>query len=577
MKDTNILIKQFPDIKPEDITPDTLRSLSANSLPMWCLANGVKVDGHPIDFENHRYLLPLYMDNTNHIALLKAAQIGASIWMLLRTLWFLEQNQGRKAIIYMPTMESAANLSADRLEPIINSCPSVRDLYDAGSKQSLRKIGESSLYVSYLGGTASKDSIPADMLCFDEVRLVEPKDIDQALERIAHSTFKHKIFASTCGREGTTIEARYQRGKQYVWHAKCKCGGVDLARTFPDCVVDDKTRGKLYLRCPKCKSVINDPQNGRYIAMNPTADFNSYHTSQLNSKYISLKEIWDMYKNTTNISEFHQAKLGLSYTDETSRVVTMDQLNACVNPDIKWPGGSKTRCAMGVDVGANYLAVVIGDIHPDGNKKRIRHVEFIERYNPRYYDVHGKPQSPWVRLHELMKAFNVQLAVVDAMPEATASLQFAQTYPGRVFLAFFQQSQRDVVVWGDRVRAREGVRKAGPMFKFKYHVMLNRYSSILAMLTDWASGSVEIPDPQHLIQECRDESTGILQPEAIGLRLFKHLASQIKVFKETNGDTGEGVWSFTYVGGQDPHLGFANCYMNVALERLRRQVTFVFA
>src|SRR5690242_10070710 len=117
MNDPNILIKS-PTWKPEDVTIDTLHKLSENSLPIWCLTNKVQVDHKLIDFNKHRYALPWYLCNDEEVALVKASQIGASIWAFLRLLWFLEQNQGTKAALYLPNESVALSMSQDRLEPL---------------------------------------------------------------------------------------------------------------------------------------------------------------------------------------------------------------------------------------------------------------------------------------------------------------------------------------------------------------------------------------------------------------------------------------------------------------------------
>ena len=81
-------------IKPEDVTMDDLRYMSKDSFPLWCLANGAEVDNNPVEFENHRYLLPVYADQSDEVVLAKAAQLGATVWMMLRILWWLHAHQG---------------------------------------------------------------------------------------------------------------------------------------------------------------------------------------------------------------------------------------------------------------------------------------------------------------------------------------------------------------------------------------------------------------------------------------------------------------------------------------------------
>lgn len=572
-------------IKPEDFTVEDIRSLGKDDFLAWALSSGVKVDSNTLEFDNHRYLIPIYADHSTHIVWQKAAQLGATIYMLLRVLWWLEHHQGRKAGLYFPTSEGVQNLSSDRLVPIINSAPSIAKIYNADSKQNLRRIGESSFYLYHLGGVASKDSVPLDFVAFDEVRLSNPKDIDQALHRISHSPYKYKVFMSTAGLPGLDIAQRYERGRQLVWRSSCGCTeGCDLASSFPQCMITDDPRrpNDVYLRCPDCGWEIKDPQNGRYVPENPGADFNSYRVSQLVSKFRTPKEIWQEYLDTTNMEEFYNAALGLPYLDEANQGVSLSHLKTCINPSIRWmkdeskESRKETRTAMGIDQGGAYLMAVILDINPDGTKKRVRHVEIVEQNNPRYYDEDGKQQSPFVRAHELMEEFNVGLCVVDMMPNFNDALKFAQAFPGRVYLGHYQRDGKDVVRWADRVKANMTIAKAGPMLKFKYVAQLGRYPAISFALGEWAENNVEIPPLDGLVQMCRSEiEKGRLMAESPGERLLNHLARAIKRWKETDAETGSGRWEWRYAGG-DPHLLHAFSYANVALERLRRKTKVSF-
>jgi hypothetical protein len=364
-----------------------------------------------------------------------------------------------------------------------------------------------------------------------------------------------------------------------MWMAKCGCpDGVNLARTFPDCVIPDDPRrpGEVYLRCPKCKYEIKNPQNGRYESHNPGADYNSYHVSQLVSQFITPKEIWDFWKRTTNRAEFYNAKLGLPYVDAENMGITMDQLKAAVNQDLSWAEANKpeTKCAMGVDQGAGYLYVTVSDMKE--GKKRVRHLEIIEQHNPDYRDADGAIVSPFNRLAELMKEYNVGLAVVDYMPNTNDALQFARQFPGRVFLAHYSRDAKEVVQWNDRKRYKETIRKAGPFLKFKHTAQIGRFASLDYMFGELKSGAYVIPDPERLRQMAYDEKTNQLVPMAPANRLFDHLTRLVKNWQETNEETGDGKWRWVYAGG-DPHFAHALNYSNVALERLKRQTIFTFA
>jgi hypothetical protein len=208
-----------PNIKPEDIKLEDLSAMSKDSFPMWALSSGVQMDNNYIDFNHHRYLLPIYADQRDFIVWQKAAQLGATSYMLLRAIWWLLQNQGRKAGLYFPTKDGVELLSQDRVDPLLRSVPDVWKLVQESEKQSsrmaLKHIGKSSFYLLHLGGSASKDSTPLDFITFDEVRLCDPQDIDQALERISHSPYKVKVMMSTCHAGDTTVYVR-DRATQLV-------------------------------------------------------------------------------------------------------------------------------------------------------------------------------------------------------------------------------------------------------------------------------------------------------------------------------------------------------------------------
>lgn len=546
---------------------------------MWALTSGVRIDHRPVDFERHRYLLAWYLENGQTAAFIKAAQVGASMYSLLYILWWLKSHQGTKGIFYLPNRDLAENMSKDRLNPIIESCPDIHSITANDGKLGLRHIGTSSLYISYLGGNATKDSIAADLLIYDELRLCDPKDVDQALERISHSEHKVVRYLSTCGLQNSDIHARFLEGTQHSFHSACGCpDGVNLALAFPDCVVaDDPKHPEPYLRCPKCKWKINHPQNGRYVPYNDGADYNSYHVSQLISDYITTKEIWTAYKRTTNMEEFFNAKLGIPYVDISNRGVSYAEVLGCVNRDVLWrePNSRKEKgyTAMGVDQGAGYCVATIADNY--GGKKRLRHVEIIEQQNPIYQE-NGVVVSPFNRLYELMKEYNVRICVVDGMPNFNDALSFAQAHPGRVWIAgYTDQEGAEVVHWTDK-RYKQSVAKAGPMFRFKYSVQIARYQALSVLFAAWVAHEWVVPAPEHLVQAFRDRKTGILRPQSPAEVLMEELPKYIRRYRITDEETGKGRYEWAKPAGSYDHLTHALVYTTVALERLKKQPSFSF-
>lgn len=580
-------IQGIRPLDPNDLlskaTPEQLSFLMHSSFALWAQYSGVEVDQRTFNFDDHRYLLPIYLDNCKEIVWMKAAQMGATIYEVLRLLWFCRYNTV-KAALYFPTADGVNKLSKDRLGPLIRSndqlANAVKNTDDAlGLKQIDNLYGKkSSLYMLYLGGTASKDSVPLDVVAFDEVRLVLSDDIDQALERISHSTFKYKMFVSTAGLPRMDIDKRFQMGTQMTWHIRCNCkpDGFVPSECFPDCVVD--TGKEVYLRCPKCKMRINDPQNGNYIPHNPGADYSSYHISQFISRFITPKEIWQHYNRATNKKEFYNAKLGKPYVDIENMPITDDVLENCVNPELRWLVNAdrkmKRNCAMGVDQHGGNCYVVIAKRGNSGIKQLV-HLELIETNNPRYWEA-GKPVTPFKRLYELMKEFDVGICVIDAMPNYNEAFEFAHSFPARVFLAWYgMDTQKDVVTWQDRIKYKESIKRGSKGIKLKWQCTLNRYTSLDTALQQFVDRDIEMPHPDALVQVVSNKEGKFEAENICRTRYWLHLRSLVRQKNIIDEQTGRFKMEWVYLG-RDPHFAHATNYMNIAMERLKRQAIFVF-
>ena len=567
---------QFGNVSLTDIAPAQLHALQRDNFALWATTMGIEVDHRPFNFSEHKYLLPMYMDMSKEIVLMKSAQMGATIWMLLRLIWFALNNPV-KACLFFPTQDGVSKLSKDRLAPLIHSNSVLRSAVADTDTIGYKKIGEkSSLYLQHMGGEATKDSTPFDMICFDEVRLLNAADIDQARERLSHSIYKYVMQVSTAGMPGADIHRAFLQGTQNYWHIKCNCSdGFIPSENWPDCAA--VTEKEVYLQCPRCHKKITDAQDGQFIAHNPRAEFPSYHISQFLSRFISIKEIWSAWQRTQNLKEFYNAKLGKPYIDEENQPITDDDLAACENPELSWGkskpavAGAKIQRAMGVDQmsGVNY--VVIAERH--ATKKRIIHYEIIDDRNQLFMEA-GNRITPFKRVYKLMKDFDIDLCLVDAMPNINEAITLGRAFPKRVFVAYYIDGQRDMVQWDDRPKEKLKTRRGGPGIKFKYVGLLSRYLTIDYALAEIASRNVEWAPPERLVQVCRSLTTGLYEPLHIfRTHFYSHLKSIVRQKTMINEETGKFRMDWVNLG-LDPHSAHAWNLCNVALERLRRQPIF---
>jgi len=423
--------------------------------------------------------------------------------------------------------------------------------------------------MSYLGGTASKDSTPLDAIAFDEVRLSELSDIFQAYERISASRVKIKIGVSTAGLPKSDIHRMWLTTDQKMWHSRCNCKeGVELSSLFPDCVAEH-TRGpragQTYLYCPKCKKEIHDPQDGYYIPHNPGQGLASgYHVSQLISRLISLQEIMSMFRTTKNLAEFYKAKLGRPYVDADAQPINDEILDRCINPTASW-GSPRHGTCMGIDQmrGVNYVVIA----KRFGRERRIIHFEIVEG------------ADPFERCSELMKEYGVVCCVCDAMPNANEALRFARKWdePGRrVWLAFWGNS-RNLVTWSDQRTTPKRSSRVSADIDHRWTLFMDKYQAIDHALTLFQTGDASFPNPDELVQAVRarpDERVGPPEP----MRIFRdfamlHFKSVVREQVPVDEMIGKYRHQWRYLG-IDPHTLDAWTYCVMAMERVKQTFEF---
>lgn len=539
-----------------------------HSLPLWAKYTKVAIDGFPFGFKEHAYLFDIFNDNSEQIILMKAAQLGATIWMVLRAIHqAIYPNAWRFGIpikigFYFPEREGLNMMVKGRVEKIMEQSPELRK-YSKEKSRSWKPFDRSSLYFFYMGGTSTKDSTPLMSIFFDEVRLMASEDIDQAKERVSHSPIKYIQLVSTAGLPQKDIHHFFLNSDQ-KWFTticdRCNCEQI-LPQEFPNCIAEHQygpRSGQVYYICKKCREKIRDTQHGIYIPHgDPYHEASGYQVSQLISHRISAKEILTFFQNTTNIKEFYNAKLGMPYVDEENRPVTEDMLDDNINPLAEWGTVPGEETFMGVDQmsSQNYVFILTKSII--GKKRRIIWFEIID------------DRDPFKRTAELMREYDVKVCVCDSEPNANDALRFAKEFGNRVFLAKYGHYD-DIARWKDSWKPAAGQRKAEEDTYHKYKVFLDKFKSQERTLLQIKNGMVEWPDPDKRIQEAypikggRRERMPIMKTHAYPM-FSSAVKEQVAIDKEGH----DYRWKWVYTSQIDPHALDALDYALRASERKR--------
>ncbi len=537
----------------------------------WVVRNDFRIEGKSFQWSHHRYLRALYEDEAREQVIMKGAQVGATIYLLLRLLWWVCANDAIKAALYLPGIELVHRLSKDRLAKLIAQNAALRARLTGNDTLALKQFGSSTLLLLYVGGRSTKDSTPLDVLAADEVRLIESADLNQIEERLSHSTHKVKYWASTCGPPNSDIHARFLRSDQHHFHTRCGCpDGVVLSEVFPECLA--VRADEVYLRCPRCGYRIRDPQNGRFLPHNPSSPVRGYHIPQLLSPYMSPREIWDAYQTTDNLQEFYNAKLGVPFLDPRSVGVLPEEVDACLADGIAWnvpgkrDGAIEGRICMGIDQMAGFNYVVT--LQQTGTHRRLVRLEVVEA------------DDPFRRCYDLIERDRVDICVVDALPNFNQAAELARAFPRKVFLCWWVANAKELVVWSDRKKHSISFKRTSAQARIPWWTVVNKYSAIELALRQLQSRRIQIPRPEGHIQVIRD-ARGRVGPVNLYEHFRDHVTSVMRQRREVQSRNDEGKrvhsgdysYEWVYLRG-DPHFLDALTFAVVGAERVSKRMVF---
>lgn len=501
----------------------------------------------PFSFDGHEYLRELYCDPQPIVILEKAAQMGASIVAINRALHFVDTTGGT-VIYFFPTDTDVADFSNTRVKPMIERCEYLSDQCNDINNVHVRQIGMGLLYFRGMFAKGRTKSIPADFTIFDELDEAKPEHKAQALERMSHSAWGWRMELSTPTIPDYGIDIEFAQSDQRYWHVACGCReGVVLEDVFPECIGvrhEGTDREEVFLRCPRCGKIRLNPCEyatvGEYRGWIPKRPENArhargYHLSQLFSTTpaCSPAAIWYKFRHTRDIPEFYNSVLGVPYAGDRMPL-TLDVLAKCHGD---WGlAQTGTRCYIGIDQGAdNYVIVKQRD--PNTGAGKVINAVVVEGPNP------------WPATVEICKLYPDAAIVVDALPEKTQARALCQLFPGRAYMCYYTDTQKDAVVVDDDPNEPD----AGMKVTVHRTETLDR---VIEMLLWTAQGR---PD-------------GIILPNAqlpICKEIKDHLAALAKIRRRrvvniggVQQETGEVEWVYVHI--KPDHFAHALNYATIA-------------
>jgi len=399
--------------------------------------------------EGHEYLREIYEEHVPEERYRKAAQVGISVYHVLKALWLCDQYK-LKVLYYFHTDDAVEEFGADRLDPMIQNTEFLRERVlearETGGayNKGLKNIGKSKIFMRGMMTKGKVKTVDGDYLILDELDEANQENKEFAFDRILHSFLQWSSELSQPSIADYGIDKSFQESDQRFWMLRCPvCGHFNcLEEDFPQNFIrspgkKSKLEGRKYYRgCLKCRAEL-DMAAGEWVPKYPGRDVRGYHLSQL---YTTIKPehvadpadaIMKKYLRARKSSEkknFTISILGYPYGGE-SQPITDRVLDNCEAEYLMSPNAG-VATGMGVDVG-DTLHIVIRGRNNEG-RPRILWMEATE---------------DWGRIGKLAFEFGPPVYVIDAMPYKAKAKDIIlgllkAGLRARGFLQYFKESQK---------------------------------------------------------------------------------------------------------------------------------------
>jgi hypothetical protein len=566
----------------------------------WCVdlgRKGLKVDGKPFKLDDRPAMawiydqIPTTADEAFRyiLVIMKCAQVGFTVMEILAAIYLGIKFGPCTVGMFLPDMNLAGIKSTERFMPIVRSIPDVHALMTQDAADGTgRKAGEgnvtkrrldNALYVfSWTSGRATTESIPMDVLNFDEVQEMTLDQIEKTYERLSASAIRFMLMGSTANWPEADIHHWYLLGDKHQFHTECPTCGTKkpLDEYFPECIKYDTELDRYRYVCPN-GHWIDDSQQGEWIPSNPAAcgpveyhvekkfrklRIRSIHFPQFLSPTIAPDEILTAYNSATDMKNFFNRKLGKPYLDPSQIPVTLEHLAACVAAGkaagVQWKSRAR-ETFMGIDQMGNFNVHVIKERLLDG-RQAVIHVE--ETYS----------DDPFARSSELMDLYGVQCCVVEINPNYNDAKKFANRHPGRVFICdSFGKIAEGMIHWGDAPRLDVSERRTSEEARDRYTLKMDQYKCMQVSMARLTGTTCLFPDPQGLVQTVKEK--GVEKVVPVLPRAFHHFTKTALV-AEKDEETNQYKRVVKKVG-IDPHFSYANMLCDVAWSRAHGTSTFI--
>ena len=411
----------------------------------WIVDNQIKNEkGDPIEFFDHPYQYDIYLDESDNLVVVKAAQVGLSTVEVIRNHYDAKNN--KMDIIYtLPTDADVKVFVGGKVNRIIANNPCMLIVVKDKDNIEHKAIGKSMVYFR---GTWTKKAaimITADRLVHDEKDSSKQDVVADYQARLQHSERKQTHVFSHPSVPNNGVDVEWNLSDKKEWFIQCPHCKKRQHLTWD--IVDSRKMSvnieKRQFICKKCGEELSDDdrRDGKWVkkTLQPMK-WSGYHVSLLMSTRHTAGDIVDKYNDILDgkqtMDYFYNKVLGLPYAGGGNSV-TKDMILGRVTSEKNLYQG---RMVIGVDTGVKLRYVY-------GNKQGLLGYGECDDYMPD--DVNHLALNE--TLEYFLKKFDNSIMVIDQGGDIIGSRKLRQKYPGRVFLCHYARDRKTMQLmrWGE--------------------------------------------------------------------------------------------------------------------------------
>lgn len=262
-------------------------------LPNW-ICRHTKLRGKNFSFKDHEFQLEIARDQSQEIDVQKCSQVGMTELVIRLLLALLVVSQQKTGIYVMPHLNLAKMFTKSRVDPIIDTSPTLKDQRVSGvDSATLKQFGNSFLHIGGAESPRSAISTPAQVLVIDEFDFCNMRVLGMYSSRLRHAMdemIKRRFSTPTVSNYGISRNVAISNQKRYM--CRCEHCGMQQApdfflqvvipgfdRSFEDFEIEDLANenykvDQAYIACIKCKKPLDrslaNAEMREWVATYPT-------------------------------------------------------------------------------------------------------------------------------------------------------------------------------------------------------------------------------------------------------------------------------------------------------------------